>query len=343
MSTKTKKRKPLPSDYPNTDGMTRPERQIALVLAAQHGNKRAEADAVKEIDGIIWSFANRAAHTFSKGYLDHSLCEDLHAESVCVLLKSAIPQYQQGHGAGWITYASWWIRQACARYLQDHFRTVRVPVHMHDIQRKVISTAKILREKLGRKPTDEEVSAVSGLTVFRIQRAREAFSTRAVSFDEPVSGHSEMTLVETVPHEGPLADDLLEDEVAVQRMKQAVSKLRGRHAVIVKGRMAGRTLDAIGKEIGLTRERVRQLEDKAMNKLRFYYLHPNQKPRVGEDEMEELRKDVYVATRLAVRTLNRSELMRRLPEGLDGEVAWKVYLELLESGKISASKMSACQ
>src|SRR5215211_7032279 len=172
------------------------------------------------------------------------------------------------------TYATWWIRQAVARALADQGRTIRLPVHVAEQARKMLRSRRILTQKLNRDPTVEEIATDSAFTPERVQELLELV-------EDPVS-------LETPVGDGEsLYGDLIEDTASEQPHQEAANKLRGseleralthlhprmRHVLEARFGLAGsdpKTLEQVGEGLGITRERVRQLEARALRELRVF-------------------------------------------------------------------------
>ena len=170
------------------------------------------------------------------------------------------------------TYATWWIRQAVARALADQGRTIRLPVHVAEQARKVLRARRILTQKLNRDPTVEEIAKESGFTVERVEELFELVED-PVSLETPVGDGESLygDLIEDVHSDRP--DDATAKQLRSVELAEAMLHLnpRMRRVLAMRFGLEGhtpKTLEEVGTDLGITRERVRQLESRALRELR---------------------------------------------------------------------------
>ena len=184
----------------------------------------------------------------------------------------AVEKFDYKMGFKLSTYATWWIRQAISRALAEQGRTIRLPVHVADQVRKVTRARRVLAQKLNRDPTIEEVAVESGFTSQRVQELLELVQDH-VSLETPIGdGESSVAdLIEDVHAERP--EDRTSDRLRSTELATALAKLRPRQQRVLIERFGldgskPKTLEEVGRSLGITRERVRQLETRALRELR---------------------------------------------------------------------------
>ncbi|MFN8105079.1 MAG: sigma-70 family RNA polymerase sigma factor [Acidimicrobiia bacterium] len=197
-------------------------------------------------------------------------------------LMRAVEKYDWRRGFKFSTYATWWIRQAISRAIADTGRTIRVPVHMMETMTQVRRAAATLERDNGRAPTVEEVADEAGLSV---ERARDALGVAPdpVSLHIPLGGDDAKLEDFLADRDAPNAFEMAYTEVRRQEILTVLSDLTERERIVVQlrfglGDTEPCTLDEVGRRFGITRERVRQIEAKAMSKLR----HPSRPRRALE-------------------------------------------------------------
>jgi len=197
---------------------------------------------------------------------------DLISEGNIGLMK-AVERFDPGKGAKLSTYGSWWIKQSIKRALANQSKTIRLPVHMVDKISKMHRAERRLLETLGREPTDEELGEELGISTFRVAQMRMA-ATRPASLDAPIGDEEANSFMDVVEDKNAdIPSDRLQSKAATGILQELVKKLNPREANILRARFgldggSQKTLDEVGAKCGVTRERVRQIQNVALRKLR---------------------------------------------------------------------------
>jgi len=242
-----------------------PDEEIELAARIKKGDKKAREHMIKANLRLVVKIA--------RDYEGIGLpLLDLISEGNIGLMK-AVERFDPKKGGKLSTYGSWWIKQSIKRALANQSKTIRLPVHLVDKISKMRRTAMKLQEELGREPTDEELGEELGMSARRVGQMRLA-SVRPASLDAPIGDDDSTNFSEIVQDEN--ADtpyESLEDKTVTGMLQEMVTKLDEREATILRFRFGldggpERTLEEVGVKFGVTRERVRQIQNIALRKLR---------------------------------------------------------------------------
>jgi RNA polymerase primary sigma factor len=229
--------------------------------------KQAKNEFVTANLRLVVSIARR----FNHGRLPLA---DLIQEGNIGLMK-AVERYDYRRGFRFSTYASWWIRHAISRALADKGRAVRLPVHMIDAYHRIAKSQRELQSKLERPPSTEELAAATGIEADKLEKMKTFLAESPVSLDRPISDDDGRRLIDVLvdPEAGPAVPDQMSSSETQSEMLKLLGDLRPIEADILRKRFGlendrERTLKEIGDEYSLSRERVRQLQEQALGKMR---------------------------------------------------------------------------
>jgi RNA polymerase primary sigma factor len=192
-------------------------------------------------------------------------------------LMRAIEKFQYRRGYKFSTYATWWIRQGITRSIADQSRTIRVPVHMVEAINKILRTVRQLVQELGRQPSHEEIGGRLDMPPERVEEVMSVFFRQPISLDMPIGEDADSCLGDLVEDRGSLAPtDAASQQLLKEQIDRVLDELTEREKRVLQLRFGlgdghARTLEEVGREFNVTRERIRQIEGKAIRKLR----HPS--------------------------------------------------------------------
>ncbi len=251
------------------------EEEIDLAMRMEEGDEEAKKRLAEANLRLVVSIAKRYV---GRGML----FLDLIQEGNLGLIK-AVEKFDYTKGYKFSTYATWWIRQAITRAIADQARTIRIPVHMVETINKLIRVSRQLLQELGREPTPEEIAAEMNLPVERVREILK-ISQEPVSLETPIGEEEDSHLGDFIQDDNvPVPAEAAAFTLLKEQLVEVLETLTDREQKVLRLRFGlddgrARTLEEVGKEFKVTRERIRQIEAKALRKLR----HPSRSKKLKD-------------------------------------------------------------
>jgi RNA polymerase primary sigma factor len=255
-------RQPSPQEWAASVSMTPPQFRHRLYLGRRAKDKMVQSNL-------------RLVVSIAKKYMNRGLSfQDLIQEGSLGLIRAA-EKFDHEKGYKFSTYATWWIRQAITRAIADQSRTIRLPVHLYETISRIKKTTKLLSQEMGRKPTEEEIATRMEMTIEKLRFIAKS-AQLPISLETPIGKEEDSRLGDFIEADGEMPEEQVSKSLLREDLEHVLDTLSPRERDVLRlryglddGRM--KTLEEIGQIFNVTRERIRQIEAKALRKLR----HPN--------------------------------------------------------------------
>jgi RNA polymerase primary sigma factor len=255
-------REPQDKEWAEKVNMTLPAFRRRLYLGRRAKDKMVQSNL-------------RLVVSIAKKYMNRGLSfQDLIQEGSLGLIRAA-EKFDHEKGYKFSTYATWWIRQAITRAIADQSRTIRLPVHLYETISRIKKTTKLLSQEMGRKPTEEEIATRMEITIEKLRFIAKS-AQLPISLETPIGKEEDSRLGDFIESDGETPEDQVSKNLLREDLESVLDTLSPRERDVLRlryglddGRM--KTLEEIGQIFNVTRERIRQIEAKALRKLR----HPN--------------------------------------------------------------------